>query len=126
MSYIRIASLTVTPSSLVATNGYTTAFNGILRRMQYQTTNGTPSSGIKCTIGSEGSSKNQLMRFEKLTSGPVEIYPMANVNSAGSTVLTSSGLNAPIPISEGRLKVCLSAASSANSTGGIRFAFWYE
>ena len=82
---IRQASLTVTPSSVAAVSGYSTDVNGLLRRMQYQTTNGTPSSGIKCVIGSEGSSKNQILKFEKLTSGPVEVYPMTPANNALST-----------------------------------------
>ena len=85
---------------------------------------------MRCTIGTEGSSGNKILYFEKLAAGSTNIYPRVKVHSAGSTVLTSSGLDGLIPIgcegsSDNRIKVNLSAASSANSAGGITFTFWY-
>ena len=131
MSYIRKASVTVTPSSVAAASGYTTDVNGLLCRMKYSSTAGTPSTGMKCTVGTEGSSGNKILFFEKLASGSTNYYPRVKVHSAGSTVLTSSGLDGLIPMgaegsSDNRIKVNLSAASSANSTGGITFTFWYK
>ena len=130
MSYIRKASVTVVQSSVAAASGYTTDVMGLLYRIKYSSTDGAPSTGMKCTIGTEGSSGNKNLFFEKLAAGSTNIYPRVKVHSAGSTVLTSSGLDGLIPIgcegsSDNRLKVNLSAASSANSAGGITFTFWY-
>lgn len=125
MSYIRKASVTVIPTTLVAGAGYTTDVNGLLYRVQTATTAGIPSTGIKATVGTEGSTLNRILFFEKVSSGSTTLYPRVNVHAAGSTVLTSSGLDGLIPIAEGRLRVTVNAASSASSTGGITFTFWY-
>ncbi len=126
MSHIRKASVTVVPSSVAAASGYTTDVNGLLDRLQYSSTVGTPSSGIKCNIGTEGSSLNRILRFEKLAAGTTVVYPRTKVHNAKTTQLTSSGIDGLIPMAEGRIKVNLSAASSANSTGGITFTLWYH
>lgn len=126
MSFVKKASVTVGASSNNATSGYTTDVNGLLSRVQYASTAGTPSSGIKCVVGTEGSSSNQILKFEKLASGTTSFYPRVKVVNSRTTQLSSSGLDGLIPMANGRLKVCLSAASSANSTGGITFNFWYH
>ena len=123
--YIKKATVTVIQSSVAAVSGYTTDINGLLSRVQYASTIGTPSSGIKCNIGTEGSSLNRILKFEKLAAGTTSFYPRTKVVNAKSTALSSSGLDGLIPLGDGRLKVNLSAASSANSPRGITFTFWY-
>jgi hypothetical protein len=129
--HLKKASVTVAASSLAATSGYTTDVSGLLYRVQYSSTAGTPSSGVVCVVGIDGSSGNQILKFGPLAAGTTAFYPRCNVNAAGSTVLTSSGLDGLIPIgsegsSDSRCKVNLSAASSANVDDGITFTFWYS
>jgi len=124
MGYIRKTSITLTPSTLAAVIGYSTYLGGHLLELNYKTTGGTPSSGIKAVIG-RNSSADQIMKVEKLGAS-VRRYPVNVVHKATSTQLTawasSGGLFTLLPIaSTQRLSINLSAASSANKA--ITFDF---
>jgi len=132
--FIKSASVTLTATSGASVSAYTTDVNGLLHTVQYKSTAGIPSSGMKCTVGRQGSSLNSILFFNKMSSGFAEFHPRHAVENSGSTLplSASSALAAESIVggqgsSDNRLKVSLSAASSATAgAGAIKFTFWYH